>query len=338
VRAQLLAVVAAVGRSDSFRGDGATSLAAWVAFRLGWHTSAATVFADVAQRLDTLPALAAAHAAGALSWDKLRSAVRLADAESDAAVAEAAQHMSPHQLALAARAKAVRDDDANDERQRRLWRRRDHRHGGTTFGGCLPDDQAAIVFDALDAIIERNRRDDPDWIPLEHATADALVELAATTTDADAADAARITLHHHPLSATTTLDDGTPIPPAVADYYACTAWIEPCGNDDTANPRVRRPSPRLRRRLHRRERGMCRFPGCRRTRNLHAHHIEHWPYGPTHEHNLVLLCPRHHRLIHLEHWTITGDPNATLTFTRPDGTVLHSGPTPLRADTAQRLD
>lgn len=55
----------------------------------------------------------------------------------------------------------------------------------------------------------------------------------------------------------------------------------------------------LRRAVHLRDRGSCRFPGCGATRHLHAHHVTHWAEGgPTDLGNLVLLCARHHRYVH----------------------------------------
>jgi 5-methylcytosine-specific restriction endonuclease McrA len=57
-------------------------------------------------------------------------------------------------------------------------------------------------------------------------------------------------------------------------------------------------SPALRRALDARDRG-CRFPGCVRTRFVDAHHVRHGSRGgETNLENLVLLCRRHHRLVH----------------------------------------
>ena len=54
--------------------------------------------------------------------------------------------------------------------------------------------------------------------------------------------------------------------------------------------------PAIRRALSARD--TCQFPGCT-ARRCDAHHVEHWvDGGPTRLDNLVLLCRRHHRLVH----------------------------------------
>jgi hypothetical protein len=68
----------------------------------------------------------------------------------------------------------------------------------------------------------------------------------------------------------------------------------------------------------------CRFPGCDRPHAwCDSHHVVHWAKGGrTGLSNLVLLCRRHHRLVHtgdgfsLE---LSGDGPV---FRRPDGSVL----------------
>jgi hypothetical protein len=72
----------------------------------------------------------------------------------------------------------------------------------------------------------------------------------------------------------------------------------------------------------------CRFPGCDRPAKwTEAHHIWQWIRGgPTAIGNLVLLCSRHHHLLHLPGWHIKLLPNATVEVTRPDGQVLVDRP------------
>ena len=45
--------------------------------------------------------------------------------------------------------------------------------------------------------------------------------------------------------------------------------------------------------------------------------------------NLVLLCSRHHHLIHTPGWHLKLEPDATVTITKPDGTTRTSHPPPI---------
>ncbi|MGD9792837.1 MAG: HNH endonuclease signature motif containing protein, partial [Acidimicrobiia bacterium] len=78
-----------------------------------------------------------------------------------------------------------------------------------------------------------------------------------------------------------------------------------------------------------RDRG-CRYPGCDRPATwCQAHHVKHWRWdGHTALHNLVLLCSRHHHIIHLPGWTIELCDDATVIVTTPDEQQLTSHPPP----------
>ena len=68
-------------------------------------------------------------------------------------------------------------------------------------------------------------------------------------------------------------------------------------------------TPAQRAALHRRD-GRCIYRGCTRpARRCHAHHIIDWRAGGlTDLPNLVLLCPYHHRMVHLGRAVITDNP------------------------------
>ena len=69
---------------------------------------------------------------------------------------------------------------------------------------------------------------------------------------------------------------------------------------------------RTRRLIEHRDHG-CTIPGCHQRHNLDIHHITHWEHGgPTNTNNLLTLCRHHHRLHHLGHLTITGNPDLPL--------------------------
>jgi hypothetical protein len=67
--------------------------------------------------------------------------------------------------------------------------------------------------------------------------------------------------------------------------------------------------------------GHCVWPGCDRPASWSdGHHLVHWIHGgSTNLENLVLLCHRHHRMVHEDHWQIakTGD-GEVITVKGPD--------------------
>jgi hypothetical protein len=85
--------------------------------------------------------------------------------------------------------------------------------------------------------------------------------------------------------------------------------------------------PPVRRALEFRDRG-CRFPGCT-SRHCDAHHIRHWADGgETKLSNLVLLCRRHHRLLHEGGFEVRMGADGRVQFFHPRGRPLHESPTP----------
>jgi hypothetical protein len=84
--------------------------------------------------------------------------------------------------------------------------------------------------------------------------------------------------------------------------------------------------PATRRALQRRD-GGCRFPGCTCTHFVDAHHIHHWADGgETNMDNLVLLCRRHHRLVHEGGFGVSHNRVGAIEFTYPDGREMKTGP------------
>jgi hypothetical protein len=63
-----------------------------------------------------------------------------------------------------------------------------------------------------------------------------------------------------------------------------------------------------------------------------VHHVIPWDDGgPTDLENLAPLCSEHHHMVHEGGWKLTLNPDRIATWTRPDGTVFHTGPTIDRA-------
>ena len=99
--------------------------------------------------------------------------------------------------------------------------------------------------------------------------------------------------------------------------------------------RTRIVPPHIRRALEERDRG-CRYPGCA-CRFTDAHHVKHWADGgETSLANTVLLCRRHHRLVHEGGTRMALDRDGKAVFFTREGQVIASAP-PLAEEVAEEL-
>jgi hypothetical protein len=132
------------------------------------------------------------------------------------------------------------------------------------------------------------------------------------------------------------LEGGPAVSRAVIERLACDARISLTTHAEDGRTldigrSSRRPSPRQRKALLRRDSG-CAMPGCQRARFLHAHHVVFWSRGGrTSVDNLVLLCGRHHRLLHEGAFSIEALGRQRFRFRDADGAALEYAPT-LRGD------
>ena len=124
---------------------------------------------------------------------------------------------------------------------------------------------------------------------------------------------------------------------AFAAVLFCTGWTRRVIRDPHTGAvldlgrRQRLFSRSQRRALAHRDHG-CVFPGCDRPAHFcDAHHIHPWEDGGlTDLINAVLLCRRHHTLVH-KGWDLTRDPTTGIvTVTSPDGRTFTRHPATLR--------
>lgn len=127
-------------------------------------------------------------------------------------------------------------------------------------------------------------------------------------------------------------DDQQVMSPACTDKYLCDCVIHAILRDANGAPvsfgRARYTVPRkLFRQVAARD-GGCRFPGCcRRVRHCDAHHIKYWRHlGTTEYDNLVLLCSRHHHVVHQQRLDLKLLPSGQLDVTWSDGRCRSSQP------------
>jgi hypothetical protein len=134
------------------------------------------------------------------------------------------------------------------------------------------------------------------------------------------------------------LEHGPAISPEVARRLGCDSALQvlvKCGKKALyLGRRTRSISPALNIALRERDEG-CRFPGCTHRRWVDAHRIVPWAKGGGPDlDNLILLCRRHHRLLHEGGFSLTGDANGELRFRNPRGERLANSPPPPRSHRA----
>jgi Domain of unknown function (DUF222)/HNH endonuclease len=126
------------------------------------------------------------------------------------------------------------------------------------------------------------------------------------------------------------LEDVGRIDGETARQLACDSHVSRVITDAASQPldmgrKTKVVPPALRRAVAVRDCG-CTFPGCDRPSSwCDAHHVDHWADGgPTSLANLVLLCRRHHRLVHHQRFSVEVT-NERPRFFRADGTVVDRG-------------
>jgi len=323
-------VRAADDRRD-WESAGCSSSAQWLAQVYGSDHRTAVRITSTADALRSLPALDRAMSTGALTLDQVAAAAQFATPETDAHLARVAVGKAPSAIALAARTvappKVADDRELYERRALSMTWTRGRRE--LAFSGRLPLEQGAAFEQAIWSIAKPQRALDKktgsvlDW---QQYTADALVTLTQRSATGGGVKRSPTTLILH-LSedAPPLLEGAGPISPETAGRLGCDArrlTIKPYGRDLVHSRVGRCASYAQQRALHKRSHGHCQYPGCTGARELEAHHlvaVEH--DGRTELDNLILLCPRHHKLLH-DHHIQTGGNGSEPTFTDEAGRAI----------------
>jgi hypothetical protein len=345
--ARLVAAVRGLLDTDGWEGVGIQSPEHWLCWKAGVSRARAEGLVTIARRLRELPACWALFSAGRLGEDAMVRIARRVPPARDAEVAALAPTLLIAQLDRLLRSLPEQPDGRDPKPEpERMLRLRDRRDGWLRGEFCLPPDEGALVRLGLTAgrnaeFRDRNDLDDetldPDALTLAEGArrvgwADGLVRMASEAADAldptfrrtgQRGERNTVVLHHDVDPDGTLgpgqLEMGPVVPDPVARFLSCDAVVQVVtyrlGQIIGINPTERTPNRATRRYLARRDQG-CTHPLCTQRLWLHAHHIVHWEHGgPTLPANLVLLCPIHHRALHLGAFAIEGDPEAgTLRF------------------------
>ncbi len=348
--ARLVAAVRVLVDTDGWEGVGIQSPEHWLCWKAGVARPRAEGLVTIARRVAELPACWALFTAGRLGEDSMVRIARRVPPSRDAEVAALAPSLLIAQLDRLLRSLPEQPDGSDRPpapEPVRMLRLRDRHDGWLRGEFCLPPDEGAVfrlgVTAGRDAEFrDRNNLDDdetgnPDaFMQPEGARrvtwADGLVRMASEAADAldptfrrtgQRGERNVVVIHHdldpHGTLGPGQLELGPVVPDPVARYLACDATVQVVtyrlGQIIGIHPTERTPNRATRRYLARRDQG-CTHPLCTQRLWLHAHHIVHWEHGgPTEPHNLVLLCPFHHRALHHGVFSLEGDPEAgTLRF------------------------
>src|SRR5713226_6886254 len=327
VQAEALRRLRRFDSGQGYASSGALSAKAWLRWRCNLTGPNASGMVEVSRQLASLPQATQALADGDISYQHASLIASTAadlggmmESHAEDILVTAAKKLDPKRLAFAALQlrHCLEPDgvlrDAIEQHDRRYLYLSQTLDGVFYLSGRFDAEGGALLRTALDSVMRPPALND-ERVGKQHQ-ADALLELCRRQLDGGqlpevggqkphlAVTVVLATLCRQPGSAAAELEWSQPIPAETARRLACDAAITPI-IDGEADHTSRVVPGATRRALFARDKG-CRFPGCDCPPAwTDAHHVQHWADGgPTTLDNLILLCRRHHRLVHEEGWTL----------------------------------
>lgn len=346
---QLMTLIREFDERGGWLKWGCTDAVAWLRWRCDLSANAARDKLRVAHALKKLPVISRAFESGGLSYSKVRSLSRIANADNEVELVDIASKLSAanveahcRQRINTTKASTLEANKSHENRSLRLWR--DDKTGlmnisielaleeGTLFERAI--EKAAVQLSSECASEpDKLRRKQDSWHALQADAAMLVVRAymqgaALTqsgkdvTNNKSSADLYQVVVHVDEAAlvngAGDTADGSTSeseLPVDTVRRLCCDGSIVPIIESAKGEPlnvgrKVRTITTAIRRALWSRDKG-CAFPGCTHTRYVDAHHIKHWADGgDTSVSNLILLCSQHHRLVHEGGYSIeTGSTN-----------------------------
>ena len=306
--------------SDAWDEDGSVTAADWLRFNCHMNAGAAANSIVVGEMLARLPESHQAVVDGEIGFAHLATMARTAEALQErfdeSLLVEKAKENSPgkffyicHHARHAADPKRYAAKQAEQVEQRRLklstWM-----DGSLLISGQLDPVGGAAVLSVIEPLARKSGPNDDRC--LEQRNADALVELAS---GGGSQAQIQVTSSLETLLAlagapAAEMEHCLPVSSKTIERLACDSSIarvllntESLVIDVGRSKRV--VSEPGRRALTARD-GHCRWTDCDRpAARSAAHHLVHWIHGGTSDlDNLVLLCHRHHWMVHEGGWQI----------------------------------
>ncbi len=357
----MLTLIAEFDRRDGWAELGFSSCVDWLAWRTGVTPITARHQIRAAHALAGLPKTSEAMKQGLVSYTKVREITRVATPETEAELLAYAQSASAVQLQAFVQGwkRMEREDEISAEERRHRSRKLSvvvDGEGMYVVRGRLEPEAGAALMRAIEAAHDAIYRDEEaEARPRgEQRRADAVGLVAERALAAgfggveSGARAERYQVVVHTEAATLVEEgetgrselDGVRVCAETSRRMACDAAVVRMthgrgGEVLSVGRKTRTIPPHIRRALEERDRG-CRYPGCG-SRFTEAHHVRHWADGgETSLANTVLLCRRHHRLLHEGRVKMALDGSGTAVFFTRKGTPVRSVP-PAAAGAARRL-
>jgi hypothetical protein len=323
---------------------GFETCADWLHWRCDLSLSAAREKVRVAHALKTLPGIAIDFARGELSYSKVRALTRVANRDNEDALLGFARRTTAARVEERCRELRCGTAASTDEALRAITRRslhlrRDAERGTVTITVELPIETADLIDKALDRAVEATATEMPEFAEESWSAqrADALVAMAkAYLGNGDNGEQGKSAtgmpdhyqvVVHVDESALRGGVGRASLPIESVRRIGCDAsrmlLVEDAQGEPLTIGRKSRVVPQaIKRALWARDKG-CRFPGCGRRHFVDAHHVKHWSAGgETCLGNLMLLCSKHHTLVHEGAFRIEKDYQDRWFFRRPDGRAV----------------
>ena len=352
---QMLVLIAQFDRHRGWQSPGRASCADWLVWRTGVTIGTAREKVRIAWALEHLPKTSREMEAGLLSYTKVRALTRVATPENEDVLLEYAQAGSAAKLEQIMRGlrQFSRNGELTTEEIRHRCRKLSmfiDRDGMYMLNARLEPEVGAALMRAIEAAEDalfrnegpdarpepRQRRADAAGLVAERALAAGFGDAGTPATSGARAERYQVVVHTE--LATLKRDgepgrselDGVRVCAETSRRMACDAAVVPMlhGGDGSVlnvGRKTRTIPPHIRRALDERDRG-CRFPGCA-SRFTEAHHVKHWADGGvTSLRNTLLLCRRHHRVVHEGQVRLCVNPEGKAAFFTREGKVLASAP------------
>jgi hypothetical protein len=306
--------------SDAWDEDGSVSAIDWLRFNCHMNAGAAANSIAVGEILERIPESHQAVVDGEIGFAHLvvmaRTAEALDDRFDERLLVEKARENSPGKFFYicqharhAADPKRYAAEQAEQVEQRRLKLSR-WIDGSLLISGQLDPVGGAAVLTVLEPLARKTGAHDDRC--LEQRNADALVELAS---GGGSQAQIQVTSSLETLlglagAPAAEMEHSLPVSSKTIERLACDSSIarvllnsESLVIDVGRSKRV--VSEPGRRALAARD-GHCRWPECDRPASRSAaHHVVHWIHGGSSDlDNLILLCHRHHRMVHEGDWQL----------------------------------